>query len=96
MKERVIEQHLRKVVKALGGETRKVRWIGRRGCPDRMVLFPHRQWWAWVELKSPTGKLRPEQVREIDRLDAVGHRILVFCSKQSIDSYFSTFNSMRL
>lgn len=40
MRERTVEQHLVARVKALGGEVRKVKWIGRRGAPDRLVLLP--------------------------------------------------------
>lgn len=35
-----IEAYLVKQVKALGGEVRKVKWIGRRGAPDRLVMLP--------------------------------------------------------
>jgi hypothetical protein len=40
MRERDIEAYLVKSVKALGGEVRKVQWIGRRGAPDRLVMLP--------------------------------------------------------
>jgi hypothetical protein len=40
MRERDIERQLVKRVKALGGEVRKVQWIGRRGAPDRLVMLP--------------------------------------------------------
>lgn len=67
IKERDIEQHLVKRVKALGGEVRKVVWLGRRGAPDRLVMLPAdpgRPWFNlrsdrphsfWVELKAPGG-----------------------------------------
>lgn len=42
MRERDIEADLVKRVKALGGEVRKVQWIGRRGAPDRLVMLPPR------------------------------------------------------
>lgn len=42
MRESVIEKHLVDAVKALGGEVRKVKWIGRRGAPDRLVMLPDR------------------------------------------------------
>jgi len=42
LNERDIEKHLVKRVKALGGEVRKVQWIGRRGAPDRLVMLPFR------------------------------------------------------
>lgn len=35
-----IEKYLVKQVEALGGEVRKVKWIGRRGAPDRLVMLP--------------------------------------------------------
>lgn len=40
MRESDIEEYLVKRVKALGGEIRKVKWIGRRGAPDRLVMLP--------------------------------------------------------
>jgi hypothetical protein len=41
MRESKVEAHLTKRVKALGGEVRKVKWIGRAGAPDRLVLLPY-------------------------------------------------------
>jgi hypothetical protein len=38
--ERDIEAHLVKRVKALGGEVRKVQWVGRASAPDRLVMLP--------------------------------------------------------
>ncbi len=42
MRESDIERHLVRRVKELGGEVRKVRWIGRKGAPDRLVMLPER------------------------------------------------------
>lgn len=42
MRESIIEAHLVKRVKEMGGEVRKVKWIGRRGAPDRLVMLPDR------------------------------------------------------
>lgn len=42
MRESDIEKYLVARVKALGGEVRKVKWIGRRGAPDRIVMLPAR------------------------------------------------------
>ena len=77
MRESQIEAHLVKRVKELGGEVRKVQWIGRRGAPDRLVMLPA-SWkgrrtsgfWdspttIWVELKNPeTIKTFPADARE--------------------------------
>lgn len=40
MRESQIEKYLCDRVKELGGEVRKVQWIGRRGAPDRLVMLP--------------------------------------------------------
>lgn len=42
MLERDIEKRLVERVKALGGEVRKVAWVGRGGAPDRLVMLPFR------------------------------------------------------
>lgn len=68
MLERDIEKHLVDSVKALGGAVRKVKWIGRRGAPDRLVMLPECRdifdgsgcgrvpaKTIWVELKRPGG-----------------------------------------
>ena len=40
MRESEVEKYLVTVVKSLGGDCRKVKWIGRRGAPDRVVMLP--------------------------------------------------------
>jgi len=42
MRESQIEDYLTKLVKELGGEVRKVQWVGRRSAPDRLVMLPMR------------------------------------------------------
>ena len=42
MRESQIEKYLVKRVKELGGEVRKVQWVGRRSAPDRLVMLPSR------------------------------------------------------
>lgn len=39
MRESDIEDYLVNRVKGMGGEVRKVRWVGRRGAPDRLVML---------------------------------------------------------
>lgn len=69
MRELTVEQYLVRRVRELGGEVRKVVWVGRRNAPDRLVMLPGRWLKAgpllvaleyfpprtiWVELKNPT------------------------------------------
>lgn len=85
MRESTIEQHLVKRVKELGGEVRKVQWIGRRGAPDRLVMLPG-GWDAWVELKAPGKKPESHQLREHVRMRAMGQRVLVVDSLAAVDN----------
>ena len=78
MRERDIERHLVERVQQLGGEVRKVQWIGRRGAPDRLVMLPTpSRCTCWVELKAPGGKVKPHQAREHERMRAMGQRVVV-------------------
>lgn len=93
MLERDIEAHLVKRVKELGGEVRKVQWIGRNGAPDRLVMLPEKNpvlgnafnnsW--WVELKAPGQKVKPHQQREHERMRAMGQRVVVIDSIEGVD-----------
>lgn len=83
MRESTIEQYLVEQVKAKGGEVRKVKWIGRNGAPDRIVMLPDRT--VWVELKAPGEKCRPHQIREHERMRRMGQRVEVVDSCERVD-----------
>ena len=108
MRESDIEKYLVQRVKALGGEVRKVQWVGRRGAPDRLVMLPqveHKAWdsktsasrvcWAedwtkpartiWVELKAPGLKAELHQLREHNRMRAMGQHVVVIDSLDGVD-----------
>lgn len=95
MRESVIEQYLCDRVKQLGGEVRKVMWIGRRGAPDRLVMLPPGSnpgligggygSALWVELKAPGQKVKPHQAREHERMRAMGQRVEVVDSIERVD-----------
>lgn len=91
MRERDIERHLVERVKQLGGEVRKVQWIGRRGAPDRLVMLPAGARWRelhaatiWVELKAPGEKVKPHQQREHERMRDMGQRVVVIDSIEGV------------
>lgn len=94
MRESIIEQYLVDWVKALGGEVRKVKWVGHRGAPDRLVMLPP---WepspgnlydrtVWVELKAPGQKPKPHQTREHERMRKMGQRVEVIDSLEGVDA----------
>jgi len=99
MRESQIEQYLVKRVNELGGEVRKVKWIGRRGAPDRLVMLPGDfgrfgedsapSRTIWVELKAPGEKAKPHQVREHERMRRMGQHVVVVDSIEGVDEVLS-------
>lgn len=103
MRERDVEAAFVERIEALGGETRKVKWIGRVAAPDRVAMLPglrepgafgplHRvisyPATVWVELKATGEKPRLSQLREHKRMRALGQRVLVIDSLEAIDKHF--------
>lgn len=88
IRERDIEHYLVKRVNAMGGEVRKVKWIGRAGAPDRVLSTP-RFGTAWVELKAPGKKPTAAQHREHERMRRVGMTVLVMDSFEDVDWFLS-------
>ena len=94
MRESTVEQYLVERVRALGGEVRKVQWIGRKGAPDRLVMLPvdcpayvcGETGTIWVELKAPGEKPKPHQVREHQRMREMGQRVEVIDSVEGVDA----------
>ena len=86
MRESDIESYLVKRVREMGGECRKVQWLGRHGAPDRLVMLSLK--WVttiWIELKAPGQKAKPHQLREHDRMRAMGQRVVVVDSFEGVD-----------
>ena len=91
MRERDIESYLVKRVKAMGGEVRKVKWIGRRAAPDRLVMLPHipnqrGAWFFYAELKTPGEKPTAAQLREHQRMQSFGMVVFVIDSLELVDA----------
>lgn len=103
VRERDIERQLVKRVKQLGGEIRKVKWVGRDGAPDRVVMLPrwspstaHLTPTIWIELKRPGGAAtfpanahERKQKREHERMRKRGQRVEVVDSFERIEEILS-------
>ena len=93
MLESSIENRLIRRVKELGGEVRKVQWVGRRGAPDRLVMLPlcgrvgpySDLTSFWVELKAPGEKAKPHQAREHERMRKMGQQVFVIDSLEAVE-----------
>lgn len=98
MRESKVEKHLVARVTALGGETRKVQWVGRSHAPDRLVLFDVQTFdkpilrigfgSCFVETKAPGEEARDGQLREHERLRKAGFVVLVLDTIEKIDEVF--------
>lgn len=77
-----LQGHLRKLVQGSGGQYRKVRYEGRRGCPDCLV------WWEWpqiafIEIKAEGDRYSKLQEREVERMQSAG--VPVFTARTAED-----------
>lgn len=85
--ERDIEKYLVARVKARGGFTRKLNWIGRRGAPDRVVFLNGVH---FVELKAPGKKPTKQQEREHERMEDQGANVWVVDCDADVDLFINT------
>lgn len=76
MREKFIEEKLKKAAKEKGGLCLKFVSPGFDGVPDRIILMPGGII-AFAELKAPGKKLRPLQERRKRQLESLGFS--VFC-----------------
>ncbi len=86
--ERKIEKRLVALAKKHGWFCRKVKWIGRRGAPDRLLID---QWGevCWVELKSPGKEPDKLQLREHEAMRKVHQTVLVIDSMEGVEALFA-------
>ena len=91
MRESMVENYLVEQARAKGGEVRKLRWIGRNGAPDRLVMLPQRT--IWVELKAsglaalfPHTPHERQQHREHERMRAMGQTVVVIDNYEGVDA----------
>jgi hypothetical protein len=86
MLESKIEKALIARVNALDGTCEKFVSPGRRGVPDRIVTLPGGRI-IFVELKSPTGRLSPSQIRDHERRIQMGCDVRVINNLEAIDAF---------
>lgn len=90
IRESQIEKYLVAQVKALGGVCRKIKYIGCRNAPDRVIMLPKQYSYPtfrpiWVELKAPGKKPTSGQLREHERMRGMGQRVEVIDSFEGVD-----------
>lgn len=95
-----VEDYFVEQCEANGALVRKLAYVGRRGAPDRMVVwkstFDPDTWDGrdfrvdFVELKAPGQKADDHQAREHERLRALGCNVFLVDSKEAVDRYIAT------
>lgn len=84
MRESVIEKKLHERVVDAGGTTRKFTSPGRRGVPDRLVMFSGGRL-CFAETKAPRKDFAAHQARERRRLEDLGFKVFRVRSVDDID-----------
>ncbi|WP_205212605.1 VRR-NUC domain-containing protein [Burkholderia sp. IDO3] len=86
MLEKTVETYLVDRVRAAGGGAYKFSSPARVSVPDRIVVFPPARIY-FVELKRPGGKPTRGQMREHERLRALGCDVRVIDSREAVDAF---------
>jgi hypothetical protein len=91
MRESRIEAYFVEQANAQGCLVRKAAWVGRKGCPDRVVMFPDGRI-VWVELKAsglaagfPSNAHERQQDREHERMRRRGQQVEIVDSFERVD-----------
>jgi len=86
VRENKIEKYLHDRVKYLGGSYRRLKYQGRVGATDDLILLPSEGRHLVVECKATDEEPRTSQTREHDRLRAAGFEVHVVSSFEEIDA----------
>ena len=87
MKESELERILADEVRKEGGRTYK--WVspGNGGVPDRIVCFPGGEIY-FVELKTESGRVSPQQKIQLNRLIGLGQRAVIVRGMDGLIRFF--------
>ena len=84
--EKLIEAHLVRRAKALGGIALKIPTMFARSWPDRLVLLPGKRI-GFAELKSSIGKPTEGQLHVLGFLKGLGFPAEVINSKEGVEAF---------
>lgn len=88
-----IQAYAKAEFEGLGALVRKIRYEGRNGCPDLLVLLPEGAvWFVEVKKDEATGP-DPHQEREHERMRKRGANVFMVGSKSQVDSLIRNYYS---
>lgn len=91
--EGIIQEYAMSELRKIGGLVRKLKYEGRNGCPDLLVLLPCGiVWFIEVKKDEDTGP-DPHQAREHERMRNRGANVFIVGSKSQVDSLIANYYS---
>lgn len=83
------------LLKGLNGKKRAIH-LAPKGTADLLALVPYRDWFmpCWIETKSTTGNLRPDQIDFRDDVVARGHVYLVARGSDEVLDWLRHFRKL--
>ena len=93
IRETEVEKYLIEQVELHGGMCEKFTSPGKKGVPDRIVIWPAYGFARihFIELKAPLGELEDWQIRDHERRRRFGAYVQVIWTKSQIDIYVERF-----
>lgn len=91
--EKKLEKLLIKLAAEHGWLQRKVKWIGRNGAPDRVLMRdrPNGQLQIiWIELKTTDERPTVQQAKEHQRMRDAGQYVLVIDNEEELREVLSS------
>lgn len=94
VKETSVEQALVRGINARGGRCDKIQFVGKRGCPDRLVALAGRIW--LVELKRPKGgRLSAHQSDFARECAKLGVGVVLISSFAEVEGFLAHLDRVR-
>lgn len=88
-----VQTYAKSEFEKLGALVRKIRYEGRNGCPDLLVLLPGGVVWFVEVKKDEATDPDPHQAREHERMRNRGASVFVVGSKSQVDSLIANYYS---
>ena len=88
-----VQAYAKAELEKIGALVRKIRYEGRNGCPDLLVLLPGGVVWFVEVKKDEVAGPDPHQAREHERMRNRGANVFVVGSKSQVDSLIANYYS---
>lgn len=88
-----VQAYAKAELEKLGALVRKIRYEGRNGCPDLLVLLPGGGVWFVEVKKDEFTSPDPHQAREHERMQKRGANVFTVGSKSQVDSLIANYYS---